>query len=508
MRPLSTKLPFTQEFLIATAIVFMARGSAIFDVVWAQDDFLQTLDPNGNGFIAVQIAMMRASVSLVTIITNLLGATHPTNGSLWSGLHAASLVLFGLALRQLWIPNSPTVQGLGTALIFALFPGINNHWQYQIVHPSMTIFYCLAAFAIVYHSKPGWPAALSICSIGLALGYQIMLSLLLVALFIYALSKLNQYIGIDWTQGQANPYNSHSLAHSFRPVMCYLGCLLAGIAAYYISSKAAILISGTGISNRTSLAGIEELPGKVIQLTADMKRLIYGNGEPSIPFTLKLLQSSLLAIFFGYSSWTAINRLRKWPHVALYILASCTIIAASAISIRIPTILLTYSAENSRVLMGSAVFWSGIFALSSTFTYGWLLRASLIIGSLIVTSYSIITNSISTDFVRLNQREMLLGSRIMERFSELPNFEGLRTVVVIGSNRSLHQDLRGTDQIWPTLTTSMATGLLSEVSGTKLENPSSHDLRLGELASRSLQNWPSSNSTAIIGDVGVVVFSK
>ena len=172
------------EFLIAFAILVIVRGSSLFNVAWGWDDYLQLIDPRGDGFIAVSTPMLRSSVSLMSVVGNVLGGTHPTNGSLWSGLHAAGMVIFGLSLRSLWIPRSASLVGIVTTLIFALYPLSSNLWHYQIMHPSMAAFYAAAAYALFNYSKGGWMAALSIIAVAFSLGYQIMLSILLVALMI------------------------------------------------------------------------------------------------------------------------------------------------------------------------------------------------------------------------------------------------------------------------------------------------------------------------------------
>lgn len=502
MRLFTTRLPVTIEFLIAFAIVLLARGSAIFGVVWAQDDFLQTYDSSGQSFIAVQTAMLRASVSLVTAIVTWLGATHPTNGSLWSGLHAGALVVFGLALRQLWIPGTASLYGIATALIFALFPGLNNHWQYQIVHPSMTIFYCVSAFALVSYAKGGWRTLLSILAISLALGYQIMLSLLLVASLIFLVVRLNHFIFTSKHEERV------SLLDALAPVAGLIACLLAGTVLYYLTSKLAITLTGVGLSNRTNLAEVEDLPAKAFQLVSHLRQLAYGRGEPSIPANVKLVQSGLLASMLGLSGLAAHKSLRSWLGVMAYLLAVVFILLSAAISIRIPTIFFKYTAENSRVLMGTAVFWSGIFALSTTTGSQYLRRVGLILGAILFSAYAMITNSISSDFVRLNQRELLIGSRMVERLSTMPGFDRLRTIVIVGYKNQMLQDLRSTDQIWSSLNSAMATGLLREASGEVLANPSAADSELGRRASQTMTVWPLPGSTAIVGDVGVVVLSK
>jgi hypothetical protein len=501
MRPLTARQPILVEFLIAFAIVLIVRGSAIFGVSWSQDDFLQIYDPSGDAFIGAQTSMLRASGALVTIIVNWLGASHPTNGSLWSGLHAGSMVVFGLALRQLWIPGSASIYGIANALIFALFPGQSNLWSYQIAHPVMTANYCMAAFALVSYAKGGWRTLASILAIAFALGYQIMLSLFLVATLILLAIRLNSLVfSGDQPSRQVRSYLS--------PVFALMGCLMAGLVVYFITSKLAVDLSGAGQSSRASLAGLGDVPDKASLLFAQLKQLAYGRGEATLPSSVKLIQLTLLGSVLSASSFVAYRGFRKRARAAGYVFIISLILLAAAISIRIPTILLAYTAENNRVLMGTAVFWSGIFSMSSAAGPLMLKRCGLILGALLVSAYAIITNSICADFVRLNQREMLMASRMVERLAELPDSGRLRTVVLVGFGTQPGRDLRSKDMIWSALNSSMATGVLREASGEDFENPSPADREVALSASKDMPSWPHPGSAAIVGDVGVVVLGK
>jgi hypothetical protein len=497
MRLLVARLPFVYEFLILYALILIIRGSAIFSVTWAQDDFLQLFDLAGDGFISVHISMLRPAVSLITGLVKWLGATFPTNGSLWSGLHAGALVVFGLALRRLWIPEASSIYGMITALIFALFPGLNNLWQYQVIHPSMTAFYCLGAFALVSYNKGGWLTIASILAVAFTLSYQIMLSLFLVALFILLAIRLNSDV-------IAEAPSSRSLRSHLSPVIGLAGCLIAGVIVYLVTSKLILILSGLGQSTRTTVAGLDDLPVKAVQLLADMKRLMFGRGEAYLPQNVKSIQSLLAACALISSGIIGVRHWRRSPRVLTHLFVVLLVLVAAAISIRIPTIFFSYSPDNPRVFIGTAVFWSGIFAMAATAGPKILKRLALFLGALLFLAYAIITNSVCSDFVRLNQRELLLASRMVDRMAQLPEFDRLRTVVVVGQSPQVVRDLRGIDLIWSGLNSVMAAGVMREASGADIQNPSAADTELAIRASQDMPVWPKPGSTEIVEDVGVV----
>ncbi len=305
MRPSALEKPIFFEFLVAFSIVLIVRGSAIFGVVWSQDDFLHLYDPYGQGFIDAQVSMLRPSGALVTLITNLLGATHPTNGALWASLHAGSMVLFGLALRKLWIPGSPPIYGIICALIFALYPAQNNLFTYQIAHPIMAANYCLAAYALMFYDKGGWRTVVSIAALAFALGYQIMFSLIVIAALIMLA------IRACWCL-TGTGRRVRSAETIFAPVAALFACLAAAVIVYFFSSKLILVLYGAAESSRASFAGLDAFPEKVSQVYAHLKRLAYGNGEPSHPVSVKLLQMLLAGSVLAASFWAAFRSSSHW----------------------------------------------------------------------------------------------------------------------------------------------------------------------------------------------------
>jgi hypothetical protein len=490
------------EFLVAFAILVIVRGSSLFNVTWGWDDYLQLIDPRGDGFIAVQASMLRSSISLMSVVGNVLGGTQPTNGSLWSGLHAAGMIIFGLSLRSLWIPRSASFVGIVTTLIFALYPLSSNLWQYQIVHPAMAAFYAAAAYALFNYSKGGWMAALCIIAVAFSLGYQIMLSLLMVAFMIkFAISL------VGFFSGEKLNYSSFLLA--FKSPAKLLAVIIIGTVIYYLSNKLVLIIFGLGESNRSALASFYDVPQKITILFADLKRILLGRGDPSLPAPQKLVQFVLLSFCIFFSSLSVFRRTHNWTKTLSALVLLMLIIFMALVSIRIPSIFLAHTGDNGRVLLAAGVFWSGIFAVSQAFDSKILRRVGIVLGFFIVSSYAVITSSISADLVRLNQRELLVASRMIERLSQLPNFSEMRTVVVVGDWDQSSRDLRSvSDVLWSSLNSSFAFGVIREASGENIRQPTAQDQAAALNFSKRMPAWPSLGSTAIINDVGVVLIRK
>jgi hypothetical protein len=328
-----------------------------------------------------------------------------------------------------------------------------------------------------------------------------MLSLFLVALFIFLAARLH-----DCAFSIDRPHRQWKA--TLLPVLTLAGCLLAGVIFYLIFSKVNIYFSGLEQSSRTSLAVLDLLPEKLSHLTKDLMRLLHGRGEPSLPANVKLIQLSLLSIILLASALMTRREFQSLHQGISWILFYGLAILAAAISIRIPTIFFAYTADNARVLSGTAVFWSGIFALSSQIRSYKIRQAAVVLGAILFSSYAIITNSICADFVRLNQRELLLASRMVERLAQLPDFNNMRTAVVVGSSPRIYRDLRSSDVLWSGLNFGMGTGVLREASGENIQGPSLADIKLAHRVAQAMPNWPAPRSTAIVNNVGIVVLGK
>lgn len=489
------------EFAIAFAVVLLARGSALFAINWTGDDYSLIFDPSGEGVIAANLLMMRSPVSIGIFFSHWFGAIHPTHGSFWTVLTAGSMVAFGLALRQLWLPGSAPIVGIITALIFALFPGQSNLFSYHLMISSMLLFYSLGAFALVSYAKGGWLTVLSVVAISLALGYQTMLSLFLVAgLFLPLFQLASLSAEADQVVAQAGWLRLQ------KNVSTYFAVLLSGVILYYLINKMLLVLTGAPANPRTALAGPELWSQKFALMVAHLKRMAGGNGEASLPSQIKALQIVLLAI--GCLAWwqKIAQRPRAFkPPMWLQGFVLFGLLLLAACSVMVPAILLATTQENPRNLMATSVFWSGIFCLASLARPVVLQRSGLILGALIVLAYAISTNTISVDYTRLVQRQHLIASRMVERLSLQPGFSQLRTVVVVGSSPDLARDLRSKDQILPSLNDYIASGVLREVSGTPLQIPVQADADVAAAASRTMKSWPAPGSTAIKGDVGIVV---
>lgn len=495
---LAAKKSVYLEFAIVFAVALLARGADIFSLHWSCDDFLSIADPDGHGYVASQAAQLRIFAALTTWLLGWLGTGFPPIGSFWSACHTASMIVFALALRRLWIPGSASIYGVLLALLFALFPYHINLLSFQLQHPSMVMSYLTGAYGIVNFNQSGVRRWLAFLAIAASLSYQTMISYFIAAGLVMLLIQLVRH-QVD--QGK------QSLADHLRPVLAYAITILIGLLAYFLLSFAAVHLFAVPVSGRTKFAAFDQWPFKLQLIVNHLKRTAFGV-EPSMARSTKLLQSFLWLIvatgFVGQFVRRPGQRGRSFWFLLLFSLVSVLMIASAFL----PTILMDHTSENPRNLLATVVFAAGLLALSSLLASYRLRSLAVVVASVLALSYASITNLLSVDQARLSQRDFLQANRMVERLDLLTGQQPLRTVVLLG-NTSPRTGLRGSEYFQSGFEVNWAKlPLLREASGRSFDDPSASDQAKAEALAANRPAWPAKESVAVQGDLGLVVLSR
>jgi hypothetical protein len=237
-------------------------------------------------------------------------------------------------------------------------------------------------------------------------------------------------------------------------------------------------------------------------------------GEISIPLTAKFLQLGLfgLVAFAGVQavSGNPSSRERVVVLWGLCLLASVGAIAASMGAV-LP-IAGEYGHMNPRSLSGLAMYWAGVYAMAWAVCSGDARRCVAGIGVVLVFIYSVNVNRQAIDHARINERDRLVASRMVERLSQLPEFEKVRTVVLCPTHYRFNLDRITTEtsgfNISSLYRELSSTAVLREVSSWPFEAPTENDRQLAKKIAQGRPVWPLADSVFIEGDIGVVVLPQ
>ncbi len=494
---LSFKKSVYFEFVIVLVIALLARGNGIFSLNWSGDDFLSIADPTGAGYAISQTSQLRFFAAFITRALAWLGAGFPPLGVFWNVSHTASMVVFALALRRLWIPGSASIYGLLIGLLFTLFPYHINLLAFQLQHPSMTMSYLTGAFALANCNRAGWWKWASVLALAASLSYQTMIAYFVAAALVLALI-------LTYRHFQSS--GAIRLADSFAPLGNYLQVIALGLVAYFGLALLSLKIFSIEGSNRTKLAGLDAAHEKGQLIWNHLKRTAFGK-EPSMVRSPKLLQSTLWAVVISGLSLNLFRRSKASSAAIVFIGLSILISIAIVSSVFLPTILMDHTSENPRNLLATVLLAAGLVALASLLASRPMQIVAIALAGLLALSYGLITNTLSIDLARLTTRDFLQASRMVERLDQLNGANKLRTVVFMGdyppnsnlSGREYYQS--GFSVPWAQLP------LLQEASGRVFASPTSSDQEKAARLSANLPSWPASGSVAVEGDVGVIVLS-
>jgi hypothetical protein len=485
------------EFVFVLVIALLARGNSIFSLNWSCDDFLSIADPTGTGYAISQASQLRFFAAFITRFVGWLGGGFPPLGVFWNVSHTASMVVFALALRRFWIPDSPSIYGILIGLLFTLFPYHINLLAFQLQHPSMTMSYLTGAFALANCNRSGWWKWASVLALAASLSYQTMIAYFVAAALVLALILTYRHFQSAGTT---------RLAESFAPLGNYLQVIALGLVAYFGLALLSLKLFAIQGSSRTEFAGLDATQEKVQLLLNHLKRSAYGR-EPSMVRSPKLLQSTLWAVVIAGLSLNLLRRSKASSAAIVFFALSILISIAIVTSAFLPTILMDHTSENPRNLLATVLLASGLVALASLLANRPMKIMAIALAGFLALSYALITNNLSIDLARLTTRDFLQASRMVERLDQLSTAKKLRTVVLVG-NYSPASNLSGREYYQSGFSVPWAQlPLLQEASGRVFAIPSSSDQEMAKRLSANLPAWPAPGSVAVDGDVGVVVLS-
>jgi hypothetical protein len=486
------------EFAIVFLIAILARGNMIFGLSWSCDDLLSNTDYTGSGYVASQAAQLRVFAALATWLTGLLGIAFPPLGSFWNAAHTASIIVFALALRRLWIPGSASIYGILIGLLFSLFPYHINLLSFQLQHPSMVMSYLTGAYAVANVDRRGWRRWLSVLAIAASLSYQTMIAFFIAAGLILFLIVLFRRPPLD--QGPI-------AGSRWQPLFAYFRLIIFGSVAYLVLSLLAVRLAGIPVSSRTTFAAVDAVPQKLQLIVNHIKRTAFGK-EPSLVRSSKLMQTSLWALVGAAliaERWRSDRRLHALALVAATLVVMPLLIVASAF---LPTILMDHTSENPRNLLATVVFAAGGLSLSSLLRIRALRLATVALAAGMALSYAFSTNALSVDQARLTSRDLLQATRMVERLEQARGDKPVRSVVLVGTYTPA-TDLRGSEYYQSAFQVPWAKlPMLREATGQVFQDPSEADRATMLKLAAGRQPWPAKDSVAVQGDVGLIVLSK
>jgi hypothetical protein len=499
---LEKRIGFWKEFFLCLALALAARGSMIFQLNFSVEEYAGLNMLNGLHFENL-LQEMRFFAYMTNSFVDILGSSHPYAGVFWPIFFTSAFVFAGLVAMRILTPSTGSFALMTGGLLFTLFPYNSDYLSFQMAGPAIGSMLIVGLVSIYFCVCGGKAMAWGLAGLVYAVSGQITF----VFLFFVVLFE-----ALIWAF-QASRNGDRKLLASAKPWLVRFGLLFLSAILYVFINKAVLLVLGVPVGSRVVLSGLEEYPAKIL-LAAKQSYFFLFKGEVSIPIAAKVLQLSLLGVVAFAGLKAAVRNPSTWARVAilwgLCLLASVGAIAASMGAV-LP-ITGEYGHMNPRSLSGLAMYWAGIYGLASAVSTGRARYWAAGIGAILAFSYAVNCNRQALDHARINERDRLVASRMVERLSQLPAFERVRTVVLCPSHHRFNLDRVSTDTSgfnFSSLYSNYSnTAVLREVSGWPFQAPTENDRQLAIEAAAGKPQWPLLGSVFIEGDIGIVVMPQ
>ena len=501
---LEKRIGFWREFAICVAIAVVSRGSMLFPLNYSQDTYRFLNYQEAVNFALFACEMRAFGYPLINFL-EAIGAQYPYAGALWPILFTAALAYAGLISMRIWLPAAGSTALIVGACLFTLFPYQSDYLSFHNAAPSFTIMLLLGWSALLIAPRSRSTILLSLPALAYVVSGQIIFGFLFLVVFIEAMI---------WAYGWClQPIFSRSgIWSSAKPWAIRLALLFAGAIFYVVASRFIMLVTGVASGSRLEMSGMADYPEKMVLYAKQCYYFLF-KGEVGIPVFLKALQLALMG-GIGLAGFMAFfqSRISLFSLCLWGLLFGMTVAAVGACMGVVLPIRDAYSEMNLRTLSAISVYWAGIFALAFFSTNGLMRSVVIVLGGILAFGYAVNANRQASDFARINERDRLVASRMVERLCLLPKFSDVRTVVLVGKNSKFNIDRVTTETAGFNVSSLYrywsSTAVLREVSGLPFEYPSDSDRHLAEKAALGKQEWPLPGSVFIEGDVGVVVLPK
>lgn len=496
---LTSRIGLAKEFLIAWGIALVVRASLIFPYNYSTDNYRFLNYPEHFNLI-IPLSEMRYWGFLLYQAIQSLGGFYPFAGAMWQIVYNGALVGFAFLLIRFLKVDFTSFPKILVCLLFVLFPYLTDLMTFNNALPGTCLWLMLSGCGLLCAGRGGKWFVLAILLLNMALDYQLLFSFYITAIYFGFFAAF-----LAWASSERNWQTASLLVRASG--YAFLALFLAGVMQLVVG-KTLQAVFDIAPSSRMGFAGIADIPKKIL-LLAKMQYYFLLRPEASLPLAVKILQLGLLALLV----WPVVAAIfsRRWPiGRGLVLVGAGGFMALAGIGVCLSLLLLAdKSVMMMRTLSGMAVYWAMIGALAIAYNKGIARSIAIGLACLVAFAFALNSNRQSSDFTRLGLRDRFVAGQMVERLLALPDFDKVRTVVLVHENWKFNVDgitsstggFCGSSliQFWST------TATLREVSGITFEYPTDADRDLAEQLAVGKPEWPAPGSVFIKGDVGVVV---
>lgn len=477
-----------KSFLIALAVVALARAQAAVEYTYASDDYRQII--NGLDAIAHVIVVVQGRIGeyLLSKAFDFIGFD-PGRAPVISLLLSVVLAVWvGSGILRILAPELPAWTRALVISIIAAHPYTIEILTFRGVFIYHILSYAVAIYAIlIARMQVGWLLVSSLVfSIALTI-YQIPLGLITTLLVVELSLRL-----VRWYLGSGQIVDRDYYA---RILTCVFGLLLYSVWLHLTTS----ISDG---APRYSIVPLSELPARIwLGITLLYGHLVDGSvfWVPLVPRPIMLLP----VLFLGAAIFELIRKLRGRAVIPILVIVATPVIGGLAM---LGTPLLAQSLSlPSRVLAHIGLLWA--WAALTLWTVRGLFPRELFVGllTLIVFVFVVQDNQLFTDQARVQVRDQNLALRVYERLEQM-NPVPKRVYFVrgpaspTGTVDTTNYGLNDSVLLYPWSVAPM----LTELTGTLFRPATAKQMPEAQEYCKGSAKWPAQESVTVRGELAIV----
>lgn len=392
-------------FVICFALNLLAYGMYITHITYAVDDYTyiyNKVDSLGDG------RWMNNFIHNIVFQTSFMPTLMPIVSI---GLY----ILTGIGLCKLW--KLQRKHCFGVVALFTLHPYLLDAYNFRLATFGFALAYLLGITSLILTMKNKWGFIIGAILFYLALSrYQAVIGFAITAIMF-------QMLFINFRES----FSVESLRHCLKLMLRYSLMLGIAVIGYLITIKLIFLLLDTHPNSRIQAGLISNFDQLKTQIGIIISVFIVRLG-PIKEFVLPFVGKVGIFVIYIAAILTVLKKTsRLWT--TLGTLLWIGLIPLGAICFMLP---LAVTSLPWRICIGLVVFAAGMFALTQESGSLLIRRIGIIMSIFLITYFILNNNSVLYKQCLVNQRDLIMGNRIIAKMQSLEGYRPGMELAVVG----------------------------------------------------------------------------
>jgi hypothetical protein len=420
--------------LLTLLVTALAKGASVLPG-YSIDEYRNATQPDLT--LAEQVAQKeglgRLGSALVTWVLSVVELDRTRAQFFFVACAIFGSSLFSVLLVRHWHLGKPGWLAASVACMAANHPYTAELFTFRSSLGGTILPFAIVAVLLIPGRWPTWRLVGGSAMFAVALSmYQVALHFLLMAALLGAAIWLVRYLTIAGAAGGRLPVRAWSVARTLQHRhVGLLSCTLAGTLLYLVLTRIAAAGLEIPLAQGTELVSFGGLGQKATEVWDTLSFRLSTSDPLVAPLAQRVLSIFLLGALAGPLLG---SRVWRRPRSLPLLLAVAVLLATSLVwTLGLNAVRKDFW-PTPRVMSHAGLLWGGALAITYRCSGPLARRGLALLSLLVVLSFVGSNNRIFSDQSRLNRRDALRATRILQRLERLDGFHGVDRVAVDGGH--------------------------------------------------------------------------